>query len=353
MLIEGFPPIYFHSLFEILTMIHINYFRDSFVFFGSMLLSALIAAQFMGIRSAIAWTSFSVLCTYSLYNAKPDRSNLLYVVFWMVLVLASAYVGRFFHLSWKYYLYLLGLSYLYYYFFGQDPVFDRAIRFIIILSTIGTALPKITDGLPIGSAIGTLSALIVCHLLLRKNSDLEAFKQGLFSHDIFRLQTHLIPRALIYSFGLFLTLLIPHYLGIEKNYWATITYLMVMPPKATTVFNNSVTRFTGSIFAVVLLFLLFQLPYPSLGISTTHYLIGLLFLFAFFLPLSFNKSFGVVTFTITCYSLVLVELAMYWNHPVVALLIDRVTETAIGGIIAVIISLLLKRSRGESSAAHQ
>ena len=330
-----------------MNLFHIQrgYFKDSFVFLGSMILSALIAAQFMGLRGAIVWTSFSVLCTYSLYNAKPDRSNYLYLILWMTLVLGSAYVGQMLHLTWWFYLYLFVLSYFYYYLFGRDPVFDRAMRFVIILSTIGTALPKITDGLPIGSAIGTLSALIVCHFLLRKNMDLEAFKQGIFSHDLFRLQTHLIPRAFIYSLGMFLTLLIPHYLGIEKNYWATITFVMVMPPKASTVFRNSLLRFFGSIVAVLVLFLLFQVPQYLPQMNETYYMIGLLFIFSFILPLSFTKGFATVTFWVTCYSLVMVELAMYWNHPVLALLTDRIVETALGGIIAIITSWLLKIMR--------
>ncbi|WP_051396313.1 FUSC family protein [Ignatzschineria larvae DSM 13226] len=330
-----------------MNLFHIQrgYFKDSFVFLGSMILSALIAAQFMGLRGAIVWTSFSVLCTYSLYNAKPDRSNYLYLILWMALVLGSAYVGQMLHLTWWFYLYLFILSYFYYYLFGRDPVFDRAMRFAIILSTIGTALPKITDGLPIGSAIGTISALIVCHILLRKNMDLEAFKQGVFSQDLFRLQTHLIPRALIYSLGMFLTLLIPHYLGIEKNYWATITFVMVMPPKASTVFHNSLLRFLGSIVAVLALFLLFQVPQYLPQMNETYYMIGLLFIFSFILPLSFTKGFTTVTFWVTCYSLVMVELGMYWNHPVLALLTDRIVETALGGIIAIITSWILKIMR--------
>ncbi|GGZ93937.1 hypothetical protein DC083_07355 [Ignatzschineria ureiclastica] len=330
-----------------MNLFHIQrgYFKDSFVFLGSMILSALIAAQFMGLRGAIVWTSFSVLCTYALYNAKPDRSNYLYLILWMTLVLGSAYVGQMLHLTWWFYLYLFVLSYFYYYLFGRDPVFDRAMRFVIILSTIGTALPKITDGLPIGSAIGTISALIVCHFLLRKNMDLEAFKQGIFSQDLFRLQTHLIPRAFIYSLGMFLTLLIPHYLGIEKNYWATITFVMVMPPKASTVFRNSLLRFLGSIVAVLVLFLLFQVPQYLPQMNETYYMIGLLFIFSFILPLSFTKGFATVTFWVTCYSLVMVELAMYWNHPVLALLTDRIVETALGGIIAIITSWILKIMR--------
>lgn len=318
------------------------HFKDSFVFVGSILLSALIASPFIGLQGAITWTSFSVLCSYSLYNAKPDQSNLIYVFFWMVIILASSYIGLLLHLSWKFYLYLYLISYLYYYNFGKDPVFDRAIRFIIILSTIGTAMPGITKGLPIGSLIGTLSALLVCHYMMRKNVDLNAFKQGVFTYEIFKLDRNLILRAFIYSLGMFLCLLVPHYIGIEKNYWATITFIMVMPPKSLVVFHNTIIRFLGSIIAVIVLYFLFQVPHFFPELPFSNYMIGLFLLFSFVLPLTFGKSFAITTFGVTCFSLILVELSMYWNHPALALLMDRILETLIGGIIAIITSFLLR-----------
>lgn len=317
-------------------------FRDSFVFVFSMAISALIAAQFIGLHAAIAWTSFSVLCTYALYNAKPDRSNLLYVALWIILIFSSSYIGQLFHLTWKFYLFLFIISYFYYYLFGRDPVFDRAIRFVIIFATIGTALPIADSQLAMGGAIGTLSALLISHYLLRKEIDLEAFKQGIFTHDLFRLDTNLIPRAFIYSSGLFLSLIIPQMLGIEKNYWATITFLMVMPPKAMTVIHNTWLRFWGSVIAVIALFILFQISL-HIPINRLYIMVALLFFFAFLLPICFKQSYLIVTFGVTCYSLVLVELGMYWDHPPkVELLIDRIIETFIGGIIAIIISLILK-----------
>ncbi len=320
-------------------------FKDSIVFVTSMVVSALIAAQFIGLHAAIAWTSFSVLATYALYNAKPDRSNLLYVALWMVLIFSSSYIGQLFHLTWKLYLFLFVLSYFYYYLFGRDPVFDRAIRFIIILATIGTALPKMNDGLAIGGAIGTISALLISHYLLRKEIDLEAFKQGIFTHDLFRLDTNLIPRAFIYSSGMFLSLIIPQMLGIEKNYWATITFLMVMTPKAMTVIHNTWLRFWGSVIAVIALFILFQIS-QYIPVNRLYIMIGLLLLFSFLLPICFKQSYLIVTLGVTCYSLVLVELTMYWDHPpMVELLIDRIIETFIGGVIAIVTSLILKVMR--------
>lgn len=320
-------------------------FKDSIVFVTSMVVSTLIAAQFIGLHAAIAWTSFSVLATYALYNAKPDRSNLLYVALWMILIFSSSYIGQLFHLTWKLYLFLFVLSYFYYYLFGRDPVFDRAIRFIIILATIGTALPKMNDGLAIGGAIGTISALLISHYLLRKEIDLEAFKQGIFTHDLFRLDTNLIPRAFIYSSGMFLSLIIPQMLGIEKNYWATITFLMVMTPKAMTVIHNTWLRFWGSVIAVIVLFILFQIS-QYIPVNRLYIMIGLLLLFSFLLPICFKQSYLIVTLGVTCYSLVLVELTMYWDHPpMVELLIDRIIETFIGGVIAIVTSLILKVMR--------
>ena len=329
---------------KISTAWHNLHFKDSFVFVGSMLLSALLALHFVGLQGAITSTSFAVLCTYSLYNAKPDQTNLLYVSLWMLIIIGSSFIGAFLGLSWKLYLFLFVISYFYYYLFGKDPVFDRAIRFCIILATIGSAMPNFVNGLAIGSAFGVVSALIVCHYMLRKKVDLNAFKDGVFTHNLFKLNTHLIPRSLIYSLGMFFSLWLPHYLGIEKNYWATITFVMVMTPKADTVLQNTWFRFLGSIIGVALLFIVLQIP-DYVNLNMVYFMISLLILFSFILPLCFGKQYTIVTFGITCYSLVLVELAMYWNHPMMALLMDRLVETAIGGVIAVVVSIILSGLR--------
>ncbi|MBS7817925.1 FUSC family protein [Wohlfahrtiimonas chitiniclastica] len=325
---------------------HNFYCRDSFVFVGSMFISALIVYPFVGIQGGIAWTSFAVLCTYSLYTANEDRSNFWYVLFWMTLIISSTYVGRFLHLSLGFYLYLLAIAYCYYYFFGRDPVCDRAMRFIIILSTIGTTMPHVTKGLPLGSLIGTLTALVVCHLLMRKKYDLKAFEQGIFTHHLFKLQTNLIPRAVIYSLGMFACLLIPHYLMLDKIYWATLMFIMVLTPKADNVVHTTLLRFLGSLAAVILLYAIFQVAYHTgLQSHMAILVLILLFMFAFILPMCFGKDTFIVAFGTTCYSLTLVELAGFWHNPTYTLLIDRITETMIGGIVAIIAGILLKVMR--------
>lgn len=316
-------------------------FKESTAFVSSMLISALIIYPLVGIQNGMAWSSFAVLCTYALYNAKPDRSNALYILLWLTIIMSSTYIGRFLHLTPPFYLYLFIITYCYYFFFGRDPVFDRAIRFVIILSTIGTTMPHITVGLPLGASVGSITALIICHYLMRKHNDLEAFKQGIFTYEIFKLNTNIIPRALIYSLGMFACLLLPLYLGVNKNYWATLTFIMVMTPKAETVIKNTLLRFLGSAIAVTILYFMFQVPDQQAIIVVAFVL------FSFILPICFGKNIALVAFSVTCYSLTLIELVGYWHYPTESLLLDRLAETAIGGGIAILVSILLNAMRNE------
>lgn len=315
------------------------YFKDSFVFVGSMIISAMIIYPIIGIQGGIAWSSFAVLCTYSLYNAKPDRSNLFYVFFWMCIILSSIYIGKYLQLTIWFYLYLLILAYCYYIFFGRDPVFDRAIQYIIILSTMGTTMPHVAYGMPLGGAIGTFTALTICHYMLHKNHDLEAFRQSIFSIPLLKIQTHIIPSAIIYSFGMFACLWLPLQFGINKNFWATLTFILILTPKAQNVISNTILRLIGNLIAVSVLFFILEIPDSELVIPIA------LFAASFILPLCFGKNLIIVAFGVTCYSLVLVELAGYWHNPTTVLLLDRVIETIIGGMIAILASMLLKLCR--------
>ncbi len=320
-----------------------------FVFLGSVLLSVMIATPLLGLRNSIAWTSFSVMYTYSLYNAKADASNLLNVFCWLIAIIGSAFITTHLHLSWAFYCYLLVLTYCYYYFYGVNPVFDRAMKFVIIFSTIGTAFSsgRILIDLPIGALIGTTTALIICHFLMRKKNDLNAFTLGGTSHDILKLKKNLIVRSVIYSCAMFMSLLIPQALGLGKIYWATLTFIMLVNPKSQGVFAQTVRRFIGSVLAVLLLYaIFFGIYFFHLEAHMITIMIGMLLALSFIFPRLFvAKDYTIVTFGTTCYSLTLVELAAYWYHPNPILLYDRIAETLIGGTIAIIVGFILKKIR--------
>lgn len=325
-------------------------YLPSLVFVLSMTIAGLISIQFVNTRDGLVWASFSVLCTFALYNASRDKVNLLYIALFMVVILSSTFLGMLFQLGWQYYCFLFIITFIYYYQFGRGAVFDNGMRFIIILATIGTTMPAITNGLPIAGGLGIITALLVCSLLLHKAHDKNAFNLGLFQNERLTQSGKLIPRALFYSTALFLCMVLPDFFGFEKNYWALITFLMVLPPKTISVVKNSLYRFIGSVLAVLLLYLLFELPnYFDLPINMIRYMILLFFIFAFILPLCFGKSFLLVTFGMTAYSMLVVELAMYWDEPTPALLITRVIETFIGGMMAIIAGLFIKWIRPKMS----
>ena len=67
--------------------------------------------------------------------------------------------------------------------------------------------------------------------------------------------------------------------------------------------------------------------------------------FAFLLPMSFHHGYTFMTFVVTSLILSVLEQVVYWRHPAYTLLFDRVLETALGGAIAIITSIVLKLFR--------
>lgn len=180
----------------------------------------------------------------------PIASNHLYVFFLMMIIMINNYIGYWLQLSWLFYVYLFAISCFFDITYGKDPVLDRAVRYIIMLSTIGTTLTSVSYELPVGYLIGTLTVLGVLFVLHLKNYDFTAFRNGLFSKELYTSKKHAVPRAFIYSTGMFLSLLIPEFLELGRIYWAPLTFVMVLNPKAEHVFKNTISRFAGSFLSV-------------------------------------------------------------------------------------------------------
>ena len=313
--------------------------KDGLIFMGSVAFTNTISYFLFGVNG-LMWTAFSSLFTYSLYDARPDRSNYLYVFLLMMIIMVNNFIGYWLQLSWLFYVYLFIVSCFFYISFGKDPVLDRAVRYIIMLSTIGTTLPSVSWELPAGYLIGPLSVLCILFILHLKNYDFDAFKNGLFSKDLYVSEKHTIPRAFIYSTGMFLSLLIPHYLQLGRIYWAPLTFVMVLNPKAEHVFKNTISRFGGSFLSVFILLILLTPSYNSSVIILFAFLI-----ISFLLPTFLDKTPIMKSFGVTFYVLTMTEISLYWNNPVYSPLYERLYETVIGGIIAISTSIILKKVR--------
>ena len=319
----------------------LNYFdiKDGLIFMASVAFTTLVGYLLFGVN-ALMWTSFSSMFTYSLYDARPDRSNHLYVFFLMMIIMINNYIGYWLQLSWLFYVYLFAVACFFHITYGKDPVLDRAVRYIIMLSTIGTTLTSVSYELPVGYLIGTLTVLGVLFVLHLKNYDFTAFKNGLFSKELYTSEKHAIPRAFIYSIGMLLSLLIPDFLHLGRIYWAPLTFVMVLNPKAEHVFKNTIFRFAGSFLSVILLMIMLATSYNASVIILASF-----FVISFFLPTFLDKTPILRSFGVTFFVLSMTEIALYWNDPVYSPLFERLYETLIGGLLAIITSIVLKKIR--------
>ena len=319
----------------------LNYFdvKDGLIIMDSVAFTTLAGYWLFGVNS-LMWTSFSSMFTYSLYDARPDRSNHLYVFFLMMIIMINNYIGYWLQLSWLFYVYLFAISCFFDITYGKDPVLDRAVRYIIMLSTIGTTLTSVSYELPVGYLIGTLTVLGVLFVLHLKNYDFTAFRNGLFSKELYTSKKHAVPRAFIYSTGMFLSLLIPEFLELGRIYWAPLTFVMVLNPKAEHVFKNTISRFAGSFLSVILLMIMLATGYNASVVILISF-----FVISFLLPTFLDKNPVLRSFGVTFFVLAMTEISHYWNDPVYSPLFERLYETLIGGLLAIITSIILKQVR--------
>lgn len=148
------------------------------------------------------------------------------------------------------------------------------------------------------------------------------------------------PAAFIYSTGMFLSLLIPEFLELGRIYWAPLTFVMVLNPKAEHVFKNTISRFAGSFLSVILLMIMLATGYNASVVILISF-----FVISFFLPTFLDKNPVLRSFGVTFFVLAMTEISHYWNDPVYSPLFERLYETLIGGLLAIITSIILKQVR--------
>lgn len=71
------------------------------------------------------------------------------------MILVAIFIGDTLRLGTAYYIYLAIFSFIYYQLYGTDPAMDLTMKFMIIMSTIGTILSDISKSLALGFIIGS------------------------------------------------------------------------------------------------------------------------------------------------------------------------------------------------------
>ncbi|EMB3082174.1 FUSC family protein [Providencia rettgeri] len=313
---------------------------DGFLFTSCILFSAVAAYLILDAQAAM-WAAFSTLYSFNLFNAAKEYKNYAYTAFWLLMILVAIFIGDTLRLSMAFYVYLFVFSFIYYQLYGTDPVMDLTMKFMIIMSTIGTILPDISRSLALGFIIGSGVTLVTYYTLSHKMTRHSIITGALVEKNLFTLHKNIIPRSMTYAVGLLLTLAIPRMLDLGHFYWTLLTFVFVLHPKTKGIIHITGQRVLGSLISVLLLYLLFNTPLmPYIGLFA-------MVVFAFLMPMSFHHGYTFMTFVVTSLILSVLEQVIYWRHPTYELLFDRVLETALGGAIAIMTSVILKLFRQE------
>lgn len=311
-------------------------FRNNGAFLIATIVNSTICFSLFGIIGGI-FGVLTALFSNIAYDAKPDSSNIFYVFFLLCLVIVGGGIGFTLKLTIYFYIYLFFLSYCYYLFYKKDDYLDRIFPFLIIFSCMGTTLDSISIDLPMAYISGVAISLIIFSLLKHKDPESHAFKNGLFSKEIYHSDEKIYIRAFLFSFFLFLSLSIPDYLNLYKPYWAPLTFIMLLHPKEINIIKVTLLRFLGSLLAAIFVISMF-----SITKSKENYIyLSVLALIIFFIPTFFRLNYMLKTFAITVFVLLLLEETQFLHNPTYLLPISRVYETFIGGTVAILASIVL------------
>lgn len=312
---------------------------DNFIFMSCALVSALICYLLLGAQN-ITLGVVSVMFTFIIFSAKPNSGDYAYTFIWLIIILIGCYIGIALKLSVGFYIFLFIISNYYYISFNRDPFSDRAIPFIVIYASLGTTMKGLGYDSAIAFIIGTVVALIIMGIAEKRKVEFTAFKTGLFSKTLYANPPHILISSLIYSSLLFLCLYLPEHFGLQRAYWSSMTFIILLKPKDQNTIKNTIDRFLGSVLGALVVLLI-------LNIEGHYKLVNLIIIAVcvFLLPSFFKLANMLKAFGITVFILILLESAEFWRQPNYSLTYARIYETFIGGSLAVIGSILLKTLR--------
>ncbi|WOE30655.1 MULTISPECIES: FUSC family protein [unclassified Acinetobacter] len=319
--------------------IQIN-FRDNGVFLITAIINSLICSVIFGVIGVVIGI-ITVLFSNIVYEVKKEEENIFYVWFLLCLVILGGAVGHLLKISVEFYLYIFAISYFYYISYDKDPYFDSTMPFILIFSCIGTVIPSANLDSILAYLTGITISLLCLSLLRHKNYDNKSFRNGLLARKIYIGNRNIFLRSFTYSFFLFLSLFLPDYFDLYRPYWAPLTFIILLRPKETDILKITCHRFIGSFLGALFVILLLQI------LNFKHIYIYFIILAAviFILPSFFKMNYMLKTFAITIFVLLLLEKTLYLHDPNYQLPYSRIYETFIGGFVAILASILLKRLR--------
>ncbi|MGO2306749.1 MAG: FUSC family protein [Providencia sp.] len=311
---------------------------ESFYLTLCLVISFIITYYAAGIDATL-WSSLSTLHGYTIFNKANQYKNIIYSLLCSLLVFLGSALGYLFGFDSLFFIVLFISPFVYYQFYNIDSSLDMSIKYFMIFYIIGATLNESSfDGLVIGLLIGTTITLAFCYAM-SKREEITLFqikKYITLKRD--KLSYNQLFQSFIYSLGLLLCVLTSRAINLDHFFWAPLTYIFVLNPKLTNIIKLTRDRVIGTLVVVFLLYFSFNLVefMPYIGFA-------LILIFAFLIPISNTKKNNVFgTFCLTGLVLSLIEMSIFFNNVDYHLLPERVMETLIGGIFAIICSYCIK-----------
>lgn len=312
---------------------------DNFIFISCALVSALVCYLLLGAGN-ITLGVISVMFTFIIFSAKPNNGDYAYTFLWLILILAGCYIGISLRLSVGFYIFLFIISSYYYVSFNRDLFSDRAIPFLVIYASLGTTMKELPFQSALSFIIGSIVALIILGVAHKQQIEFKAFKTGLFSKTLYANPPHILISSLIYSGLLFLCLFLPDHFGLQRAYWAPMTFIILLKPKDQNTIRNTIDRFIGSVAGAITVFLILNFEGHFKIVNLVLIAICVFLLPSFFKLANLAKAFGITVFV-----LILLESAEFWKDTSYTLPYARIYETFIGGSLAIVGSIVIKTLR--------
>ena len=227
---------------------------------------------------------------------------------------------------------------------GISPGVEAIPRYALACFVVAAFLPVATIGTVwaiLGGTALAIAAVVIDHHIRhgRRGRRIERMRAAVKYPG---------PRfSFVYGSAAVCGLAIGLFCGQTRPYWATITTLLVMQPdrRANTV--RVIQRFLGTLFGVVLAFLIVRIMPASMR---SHGLLALVVVLPFLWPLGFDRNYGWGVAILSTWVLILIDAALPATELVTPLFLARLSDTAIGCAVALAGSFVVYETSDEVDA---
>jgi len=311
---------------------------ESFYLAFYIMISFIITYYIAGIGATL-WSSLATLHSYTIFNKANRYRNISYSLLCSTFIFIASALGYYIGVSLIFFVILFIAPLFYYQLYNIDASLDMSVKYSMIFFIIGSTLNKSSfHGYMIGLLIGTVVTLLCCYSIStrRKISLFQIHKYILLKKN--EMNFNLLSQSLVYAIGLLSCVLSSRSINIDHFFWAPLTYIFVLNPQLKNIVSLTRDRVIGTLLVVLILYFSFNTPVlmPYIGF-------GLILVFSFLIPISNKKKNNVFgTVCLTGLVLSLIEMSIYFNNTNYHLLSERILETLIGGVFAIIAGYCIK-----------